>query len=153
MRKTCFKCGVEQPLGQFYAHPGMTDGRLNKCKTCTKADVKKNRVENLETIRAYDRRRGRTEERKKLNNERARKDRENGLAITRNKRYALKYPEKRIARVTVGNAIRDGKLEKKPCEVCGSVKSEAHHEDYSKPLEVRWLCRQHHAEIHRIYDD
>jgi hypothetical protein len=52
----------------------------------------------------------------------------------------------------VGNALRDSKLFKTPCIVCGSLKSEAHHEDYSKPLEVIWLCRRHHMERHRRYE-
>lgn len=55
-------------------------------------------------------------------------------------------PEKVRARDAVANAIRRGKLSRLPCEVCGEVKSEAHHGDYSKPLEVRWLCRPHHLE-------
>src|SRR5215207_7580125 len=46
-------------------------------------------------------------------------------------------------------AITVGKLEKKPCQVCGNPKVDAHHEDYSKPLEVIWLCRKHHREIHK----
>jgi hypothetical protein len=33
---------------------------------------------------------------------------------------------------------------KEPCVACDSEKSEMHHEDYSKPLEVWWLCRKHH---------
>jgi len=44
---------------------------------------------------------------------------------------------------------RRGTLVKAPCEVCGSDKTEKHHDDYDKPLEVRWLCRQHHLEHHR----
>ncbi len=44
---------------------------------------------------------------------------------------------------------RRGKLLKQPCEVCGNLKSEKHHDDYSKPLEVRWLCRKHHLEHHK----
>jgi len=49
----------------------------------------------------------------------------------------------------VGNAIRDGRLNRGPCEVCGSRESvEGHHEDYSKPLDVRWLCREHHKALH-----
>lgn len=42
-------------------------------------------------------------------------------------------------------------LERKPCEMCGEERSDAHHDDYSKPLEVRWLCRKHHMELHRKY--
>jgi hypothetical protein len=34
-----------------------------------------------------------------------------------------------------------------PCEVCGATKVEKHHPDYSKPLEVRWLCREHHLAL------
>jgi hypothetical protein len=40
--KTCFKCQTEKPLEEFYAHPGMADGRLGKCKDCTKKDVSGN---------------------------------------------------------------------------------------------------------------
>lgn len=42
--KKCFKCGQEKDLKNFYKHPGMSDGRLNKCKECTKIDVKKRTV-------------------------------------------------------------------------------------------------------------
>ena len=38
---------------------------------------------------------------------------------------------------------------KKPCEICGATKVDAHHDDYTKPSEVRWLCRKHHNEHHR----
>lgn len=41
---------------------------------------------------------------------------------------------------------RRGKLKKQPCQMCGAVTSEKHHEDYSKPLEVQWLCRRCHLQ-------
>lgn len=44
--------------------------------------------------------------------------------------------------------VKRGKIEKMPCEDCGSERSEAHHPDYNKPLEVVWLCREHHLELH-----
>ncbi len=45
-------------------------------------------------------------------------------------------------------AIRRGSISQQPCEVCGDTKSHAHHEDYSKPLDVNWLCRFHHMIEH-----
>jgi hypothetical protein len=49
----------------------------------------------------------------------------------------------------VQNALRLGILAQQPCEVCGAEKSEAHHPDYDRPLEVQWLCRAHHRARHR----
>lgn len=75
---------------------------------------------------------------------------EKGKIVQRNKakRMRLKYPEKWSARAKVRYAVKVGKLEKLACAVCGDIKSSAHHEDYSKPLEVVWLCGQHHRERH-----
>jgi hypothetical protein len=64
------------------------------------------------------------------------------------KRYRELFPEKASARSILAGAVRRGKVNRLPCEVCGNPKSEAHHEDYSKPLEVIWLCREHHLERH-----
>jgi hypothetical protein len=44
--------------------------------------------------------------------------------------------------------LKRGKIEKKGCEVCCAFTVEMHHDDYSKPTEVRWLCRRHHMELH-----
>jgi hypothetical protein len=62
--------------------------------------------------------------------------------------YRRNNPEKIAAKQAVAYAIRTGKLIKKPCEVCGSKKSQAHHTDYSKQLVVKWLCALHHKARH-----
>lgn len=64
------------------------------------------------------------------------------------KRSIQKYPEKHKARSKVRWAILKGILKKEPCEKCGSEKAEAHHPDYTKPLDVIWLCKMHHMEAH-----
>ena len=57
---------------------------------------------------------------------------------------------KRVAaRQIVRMAIVGGILTKKPCERCGALEVEAHHEDYDKPLEVNWLCPPDHKQLHR----
>lgn len=67
--------------------------------------------------------------------------------VSYNKRDGVR--EKVLARRAVNLAIISGALVKKPCEICGEPETEGHHEDYSKILEVRWLCKKHHAEFHR----
>ncbi len=58
-------------------------------------------------------------------------------------------PEKIRARSHLRQKIRSGKIIRLPCERCGA-KAHAHHDDYSKPLDVRWLCVKHHLEYHRL---
>ena len=56
---------------------------------------------------------------------------------------------RRRARDLVRKALKSGKLQRQPCEVCGDLKVEGHHDDYdAKPLDVRWLCRKHHNMTH-----
>jgi len=52
------------------------------------------------------------------------------------------------ARAYVNVYQRRGRLIQQPCEVCGSPESEKHHDDYTKPLVVRWRCRRHHLDVH-----
>ena len=111
----------------------MADGLLGKCKECTKSDVKKNRQES-EHSREYDRARSKTKERKAL------------MASAQRKRRA-KHPEKNRAYLKVYRAIKKGILIRQKC-FCGQ-RAEAHHEDYSKPLDVKWLCKYHHEKRHQ----
>ena len=128
--KKCFKCGEEKPLHEFYKHKQMKDGHVNKCKKCNKRDVANHRLENIDKIREYDRSRG---------------SRQSYSYI---KEYREKYPNKYKATTMVNNHIRSGNLHKEPCEVCGAGKAVAHHDDYSKPLNIRWLCQAHHKQWH-----
>lgn len=67
--------------------------------------------------------------------------------------YADLSPEERLkarVRSRTKMQIRRGKLVRKPCEVCGDSKSQAHHDDYSKPDDIRWLCHMHHLEVHGV---
>ena len=138
MIKKCFRCLRLLGIDQFYTHKMMADGHLNKCKDCCRSDALSNRRKRLDYYRQYDRERFSTERRQKTLKE-------------RHKRYAIANPVKARARQAVRRAIRSGALVKKPCEKCGCVKVDAHHDDYSKPLDVRWLCRLHHLIEHGRY--
>lgn len=70
-------------------------------------------------------------------------------AKTRQQRWRQRNPRSYLAHITVANALRLGVLERQPCEVCGAEKSEAHHPEYNRPLDVQWLCRSHHRARHR----
>lgn len=58
------------------------------------------------------------------------------------------YKQKHAARDKVNKALVKGKIKKKKCEWCGNKYSEAHHSDYSKPLDVIWLCKRCHGQAH-----
>ena len=131
--KHCFKCETVKSLDDFYKHPEMADGRLGKCKECAKVDVRTNRELRVEYYRDYDRRRG------------------NRQGPNYMRAYNERHPEKYKARNAVNNALRDGRL-KRPneCQSCGEeTKLHGHHEDYSKPLEVWWLCVPCHKARHK----
>ncbi|MDR1837573.1 MAG: hypothetical protein LBQ89_07945 [Treponema sp.] len=67
------------------------------------------------------------------------------------RRYSVECPEKRYAHSLIQRLIETGEINRKPCSVCGSEnRIEAHHKDYSKPLEIIWLCHKHHMEIHKL---
>ncbi|WEL95478.1 endonuclease [Escherichia virus ECH1] len=128
--KVCFKCGGLKPITEFYKHKAMADVRVNKCKECNKVDVKSNRKSKIEYYREYDRESGNRQK--------------DGYV----KEYRSRNPIKYNCHTILNNAIRDGKINKKPCEVCGNDKAVANHDDYSKPMDVRWLCQAHHMQWH-----
>jgi predicted anti-sigma-YlaC factor YlaD len=131
--KPCISCKQCLPLSEFYRHPKMADGHLNKCKACQRRDVKAASCRNRQARRAYERQRFKDPMRhaKTLEYQRTRRAR---------------YPEKKRAYARVAYALRTGKLVRGPCEVCGDPATQAHHDDYSKPLSVHWLCFRHHRE-------
>src|SRR3990167_8357179 len=57
-----------------------------------------------------------------------------------------RYPEKVRARCLLRYAVKIGVIKRGICEVCGKEKAQAHHDDYSKPLEVKWFCPLHHRQ-------
>ena len=65
-----------------------------------------------------------------------------------NRRWAQKNRWKSIAHNIVRSAIKNAKLLRQPCQRCGKPNAFAHHDDYSKPLEVKWFCNYHHCEYH-----
>jgi hypothetical protein len=130
MQKVCFKCGQELPLDQFYRHKMMADGHLNKCKACFREDVKNNRLAKLDYYRSYDKSRGNRQCKEYISE------------------YRKNYPNKYRATNMVNNAIRSKKLFQEPCVICGDSNTHAHHDDYLKPLNVRWLCPSHHRQWH-----
>lgn len=65
------------------------------------------------------------------------------------RKYRNKFPERIIANAVISGAIRRGKIKKLPCIECGKKDYvHAHHEDYSKPLAIIWLCPIHHKAYH-----
>ena len=132
--KTCFKCNIKKPITEFYIHKQMSDGYLNKCKECNKKDVTNNYKLKRKQYHDYEKTRNQKIQRKK-----------NKVIYTKKSRE--KNPEKYKARLAISNGIKNGTLVQEPCIYCGNIKSEAHHHDYSKPLDIIWVCFKCHREI------
>lgn len=129
MEKVCKKCNKSKPITEFYKDKTYTDGYKTRCKSCA-SRLKKDYRYNPDTRQL-------------------RRQQE----VENNRRYYERHPVKAKAHRAVMYALKHGKLIKSPCEVCGSLVVQAHHDDYSKPLSVRWLCRQHHMELHTKNND
>jgi hypothetical protein len=67
--------------------------------------------------------------------------------LAKNRAWTESNPEKKAAQTAVRRAVERGDLTRQPCEICGDPRTDAHHDDYDKPLDVRWLCRHHHASL------
>jgi hypothetical protein len=125
--KRCTVCLMVKPLGEFHRDRNLKSGFRGHCRVCQSNYYRRWYEQN-----------GR--ERYDANAAKKRKS----VA-----RHRLRYPEKARARWLIQQRLARGTLTRQPCEVCGDPKTDAHHDDYSKPLDVRWLCRAHHAELHR----
>ena len=136
MEKKCFKCDATKAITEFYEHERMADGHLNKCKECTKKDESAYRKKNIEKVRAYDRDRAKNPDRAKA-------------AAAISKRWRKEDKRRMQCHNAVTRAIRKGIMERKPCCICGSLDSYAHHESYDKPLAVVFYCQPHHKERHK----
>lgn len=125
----CKECGVDKTPDSYYV------SNRSRCKDCVKASVRQRRKTNPK-VQEYDRKRGNRQSSEYL------------------KKYREKYPKKYSAHNMVNNYIRDGKLVKVDTCECGSTFAvEAHHDDYNKPLEVRWLCAVCHKRWHAVHGE
>jgi len=138
---TCAKCKRREYMRGYYAR--------NAEKV--KAIAIRSRARRLEKVQAYDRERGRSEDRKAAKRARravftgTQRERERASKRSWKKTHRVKNRAQKLLHYHV----KAGHVQRQPCEVCGASNAQAHHDDYSKPLEVRWLCPTHHGEQHR----
>lgn len=125
--KKCCACRQNKEREQFTKDIRTKDGLYSRCKEC-----------HLVFTNRYNHTRG--GKRKKYIRRHLKKYQSE---------YRLRNRKKYLARKKFEYALSVGKITRKPCEICKEQKTDGHHEDYRKPLEVRWLCRTHHAKRHK----
>ena len=69
--------------------------------------------------------------------------------LSRQALWRQRHPKAAWAHSCLASALRRGLIEKEPCEVCGSIDVDGHHDSYDRPMDVRWLCRRDHKAEHR----
>lgn len=136
--KQCSDCAASKNLSEFYRTGNGNFACV--CKDCHKARMKVRRLTNP-YVQEYDRARAKTPERKER-------------ASRVSSQWRKDHPDAYRAQTAVNNAIRDKRLEKSPCSICGTNKGvHGHHRDYAKPLDVIWLCAKCHHRIHATFPE
>lgn len=125
--KICKDCRKEKNEIDFYGVQG-------ECKECTQKRVQLNYRKNIEYYKEYERKRW-------LDTGRRNK-------VAEYQRNGRHRNNKSSVRGITNRAVKKGLIKKLPCEICGDIKSQAHHEDYRRPLKIKWLCFKHHRELH-----
>jgi hypothetical protein len=153
--KLCYACKETKGSNEFYKCKTRPDGLRNICKACDSAQSSKRKLlwqkENPEKHRQYMNEYQSRPEVKQKEAERYRKRRTENHAVIRAREIEKAKTPHDQARKIFRNAVAAGKLKRNSeCEQCGSKENiEGHHEDYNKPLEVKWLCRKCHRNLHR----
>lgn len=148
--KTCITCNQVKLISEFYKHPGMADGYLNKCKECQKANSIAAKKANPDRYRAIARKYANKEDvklKKKIHRatQKGREEARKGFI-----NYKEKYPKKHKAVTALKRAVKSGVIVRPTiCSECGKEdKIHAHHDNYNHPLVVRWLCDRCHKNWH-----
>jgi len=169
--KKCTRCEVEKELTEFWQRKDRGTGYHTICKQCMNSDRKNRNAHKLEEIYAkqregYQKHRQKrlkwmhdywenlSDEKKDEIREKKRISFQNSQEQKRKKAEYLKnvYDQQKYkANMQVSDAIRRGKLVKPThCQVCNTEDLlDGHHSDYSKPLQVLWVCRKCHVAIHK----
>ncbi len=146
--KTCFRCKITKSTTDFYWKQKKKDGPYRvgtPCKACVK-------IRKKAYAKTPDGRRKRTLSKAKQLRKKYKKDpvyRDKVIARLRAAR--LRDPLKHRARKKLYRAVKAGRIQRLPCVECKdpSVKADGHHNDYTKPLEVVWMCRSCHMRLHQ----
>jgi hypothetical protein len=134
----CPRCGVNKPESEFYAT------NHSSCKACI-SKYQKERRDRLNANRPESWKK-KTKDMKAYMAEWRKQH--PGYSTRRKAEWLAANPIRSKVKDAVRYALKTGKLVRLPCFECGSLESEAHHPDYSRPLDVIWLCKQHHRECH-----
>jgi hypothetical protein len=141
--KRCSCCHLNKPRSAFWPNRGNKDGLQRECVECMTAAASsylaRHPYELSELCEQY----------RPANLQEAAVIRARQVAAGREKNSLAAGANGHIkARKLVRQAIAWGELVRGPCEVCGDTRAQAHHRDYSRPLDVEWLCRRHHTIRH-----
>lgn len=149
--KTCTTCHEPKAIEHFRDHPLGKYGKRAICRPCQNAYYLAWLKANPDKVRA--KRDKRIDEGKRKIEARGQYYKHHEANRARRKEWGRQFPEQVRAHGAVRNALRDGYLERGPCEFrevspCAGI-VQAHHDDYSKHLDVRWICIRHHRRLHR----
>lgn len=139
--KRCCHCKREDGELKIFSRNKIKNGTIRYCYICPECLKEKSETIRLSKGEDYSTQKGKLYRWRLKNDPRYREMAERRKLYNINRRHSLKVKVRSI----LNNAIKYGKLFRLPCSICGNIKAQAHHEDYSKPLDVIWFCSKHHA--------